>query len=104
MNLILNIEQKTGNLENPHKSQKYCCNKYCKRNHNEQLSDSDACSCLSDMGHNTQYIAGLSLSCLGSICSPEMSRDLAGEVEKMLKVSNTYLKKKVCTVVRVWHL
>ncbi|KAJ8041047.1 AP-1 complex subunit gamma-1 [Holothuria leucospilota] len=47
-----------------------------------------------DMGHNTQYIAGLSLSCLGSICSPEMSRDLAGEVEKMLKVSNTYLKKK----------
>lgn len=56
------------------------------------------CQCLcssSDMGHNTQYIAGLSLSCLGSICSPEMSRDLAGEVEKMLKVSNTYLKKKV---------
>lgn len=47
------------------------------------------------MEHNTQYIAGLALSSLGSICSPEMSRDLAGEVEKMLKVSNTYLKKKV---------
>ena len=49
----------------------------------------------SDMGHNTQYIVGLALSCLGSICSPEMSRDLAGEVEKMIKTSNAYIKKKV---------
>lgn len=47
------------------------------------------------MGHNTQYIVGLSLSCLGSICSPEMSRDLAGEVEKMIKTSNAYIRKKV---------
>ncbi|XP_072169660.1 AP-1 complex subunit gamma-1-like isoform X1 [Diadema setosum] len=53
-----------------------------------------------DMGHNTQYIVGLSLSCLGSICSPEMSRDLAGEVEKMVKTSNAYIKKKavLCAV------
>lgn len=53
-----------------------------------------------DMGHNTQYIVGLSLSCLGSICSPEMSRDLAGEVEKMIKTSNAYIKKKavLCAV------
>ncbi|XP_038077513.1 AP-1 complex subunit gamma-1-like isoform X2 [Patiria miniata] len=47
-----------------------------------------------DMEHNTQYIVGLSLSCFGSICSPEMSRDLAGEVEKLLKSSNAYVKKK----------
>ena len=47
------------------------------------------------MNHNTQYVVGLSLSCLGSICSPEMSRDLAGEVEKLLKTSNAYIKKKV---------
>eukprot|EP00057_Strongylocentrotus_purpuratus_P011948 XP_011666422.1 PREDICTED: AP-1 complex subunit gamma-1 isoform X1 [Strongylocentrotus purpuratus] len=53
-----------------------------------------------DMGHNTQYIVGLSLSCLGSICSPEMSRDLAGEVEKMIKTSNAYIRKKavLCAV------
>ncbi|XP_072024422.1 LOW QUALITY PROTEIN: AP-1 complex subunit gamma-1-like [Amphiura filiformis] len=53
-----------------------------------------------DMNHNTQYVVGLSLSCLGSICSPEMSRDLAGEVEKLLKTSNAYIKKKaaLCAV------
>jgi AP-1 complex subunit gamma-1 len=32
---------------------------------------------------------------LGAICSPEMSRDLGGEVEKLMKSSNPYLKKKV---------
>jgi len=32
---------------------------------------------------------------LGTICSPEMSRDLGGEVEKLMRSSNPYLKKKV---------
>ncbi|XP_002732837.2 AP-1 complex subunit gamma-1 [Saccoglossus kowalevskii] len=47
-----------------------------------------------DMNHNTQYIVGLSLGCLGSICSQEMCRDLAGEIEKLMKQSNAYIKKK----------
>ena len=49
----------------------------------------------SDLGHQTQYIQSLALCTLGAICSAEMSRDLAGEVERMIKSSNAYIKKKV---------
>ena len=48
----------------------------------------------SDMAHSNQYIAGLALCTLGSILSTEMSRDLAVDVERLIKNSNPYLKKK----------
>lgn len=47
-----------------------------------------------DLNGKTQYATGLALSTLGVICSPDMSKDLAGEVEKLLKTSNDYIKKK----------
>ncbi|CAO3669870.1 unnamed protein product [Umbelopsis vinacea] len=47
-----------------------------------------------DMNHSNMYIVGLALCTLGNISSPEMARDLCGEVEKLLGSSNTYIRKK----------
>lgn len=48
----------------------------------------------SDLNSQTQFVVGLALCTLGAICSPETSRDLAGEVERLIKSSNAYIRKK----------
>jgi len=52
------------------------------------------CMCVLDI-----YSFGTFVVCLlfffCSICSEEMSRDLSGEVEKLLKSSNPYIVRKV---------
>jgi hypothetical protein len=48
----------------------------------------------SDLNSPTQFVVGLALCTLGAIASPEMSRDLAAEVERLLKSPNAYVRKK----------
>lgn len=47
-----------------------------------------------DMNHKNPYIAGLAMAALGNICSAEMARDLAPDVERILEVGSPYLRKK----------
>lgn len=48
----------------------------------------------SDLNSTTQFVVGLALCTLGAIASPEMARDLAGEVEKLMRSPNAYIRKK----------
>lgn len=47
-----------------------------------------------DLNHKNQFIVGLALAALGNICSAEMARDLAPDVEKLLESANPYIRKK----------
>eukprot|EP00803_Ostreobium_quekettii_P008801 evm.model.scf_548.5 EVM.evm.TU.scf_548.5 scf_548:70580-80331(+) len=47
-----------------------------------------------DLSSKNQYNVGLALAAFGNICSAEMARDLAPDVEKLLKSSNSYIRKK----------
>ena len=50
--------------------------------------------CFSDLNSTTQFVVGLALCTLGAIASPEMARDLAVEVERLMKSPNAYIRKK----------
>uniref|UniRef100_A0ACD5Y0Z7 Uncharacterized protein n=1 Tax=Avena sativa TaxID=4498 RepID=A0ACD5Y0Z7_AVESA len=53
-----------------------------------------------DLNHSNQFIVGLALCALGNICSAEMARDLAPEVERLLKTRDPNTKKKaaLCSI------
>lgn len=48
-----------------------------------------------DLNHTNQYIVGLALCALGNICSAEMARDLAPEIERLLQFRDPNIRKKV---------
>ncbi|KQK01232.1 AP-1 complex subunit gamma-2 isoform X5 [Brachypodium distachyon] len=47
-----------------------------------------------DLNHSNQFIVGLALCALGNICSAEMARDLAPEVERLMRSRDANTKKK----------
>ncbi|XP_068649729.1 AP-1 complex subunit gamma-2-like [Aristolochia californica] len=53
-----------------------------------------------DLNHSNQYIVGLALCALGNICSAEMARDLAPEVERLLQSRDQNIRKKaaLCSI------
>ncbi|OAY61555.1 AP-1 complex subunit gamma-2 [Manihot esculenta] len=53
-----------------------------------------------DLNHSNQYIVGLALCALGNICSAEMARDLAPEVERLLQFRDPHVRKKaaLCSI------
>jgi AP-1 complex subunit gamma-1 len=53
-----------------------------------------------DLNSRNPHIVGLALTALGNICSAEMARDLAPEVEKLLASANPYIRKKAALCAR----
>ncbi|KAF5945337.1 hypothetical protein HYC85_015565 [Camellia sinensis] len=53
-----------------------------------------------DLNHTNQYIVGLALCALGNICSAEMARDLAPEVERLVQFRDPNIRKKaaLCSI------
>lgn len=49
-----------------------------------------------DLTSENKFVAGLALCCIGNLATADMSRDLAPEVDKHLKSSLAYLRKKAC--------
>uniref|UniRef100_A0A8C2JRB9 AP-1 complex subunit gamma n=1 Tax=Cyprinus carpio TaxID=7962 RepID=A0A8C2JRB9_CYPCA len=53
-----------------------------------------------DLSHSSQYVQSLALCTLACMGSAEMCRDLAPEIERLLRASHSYIKKKatLCAV------
>ncbi|KAL9246473.1 hypothetical protein vseg_020003 [Gypsophila vaccaria] len=53
-----------------------------------------------DLNHTNQFIVGLALCAFGNICSAEMARDLAPEVERLLQFRDPNVRKKaaLCSI------
>ena len=56
-----------------------------------------------DLNHRSRFVTGLSLAAVGNIASPDIARDLVGDVDKSVRSENNYLRKKgALTLIRVF--
>lgn len=49
-----------------------------------------------DLNSDNKFVSGLALCAIGNLATADMSRDLAPEVDKHLKSTQQYLRKKAC--------
>lgn len=49
-----------------------------------------------DLNSDNKFVSGLALCAIGNLATADMSRDLAPEVDKHLKSTQPYLRKKAC--------
>lgn len=61
------------------------------------------CVSCSDLSHSNQYVQSLALCTLACMGSAEMCRDLAPEIDRLLRASNSYIKKKVGLLRKLWE-
>lgn len=50
------------------------------------------------LANPNQYESGLAINCLANICTPDLARDLAGDIVNALNSSRPYLRKKAVLV------
>ncbi|KAJ3071742.1 clathrin associated protein complex large subunit [Podochytrium sp. JEL0797] len=71
---------------------------------NQELLTLVTNSLKNDMNNANIQIVGLALCTLGNISSPEMARDLSGEVEKLISGGNSFVRKKAALcAIRLIH-
>ncbi|ORY42809.1 Adaptor protein complex AP-1 gamma subunit [Rhizoclosmatium globosum] len=71
---------------------------------NQELLTLVTNSLKNDMNNGNIQIVGLALCTLGNISSPEMARDLSGEVEKLISSGNSFVRKKAALcAIRLIH-
>jgi AP-1 complex subunit gamma-1 len=47
-----------------------------------------------DLAHHNQFVVGLALTTVGNLCSADIGRDLASDIDKHLRSENPYNRKK----------
>ena len=47
-----------------------------------------------DLNHQNQFVVGLALTCVGNLATEDIARDLAPDIDRLLRTNNPYVRKK----------